>query len=145
VANLIHRPVVHGDLKPENLLLSSWDIEEAELKLVDFGCSKIVDDCIDGGHPPHSNIAYDAPEKIINKSNSIYKSDVWAAGCIPYASMPMTHYNTIKNLTQQRNPKMRVDVNRVCMYEKLLRPLYGLIVVYYQGRNIPSPDYLNVY
>ena len=36
--------VVHGDLKPENLLLSSWDNEEAELKLVDFGCSLILDD-----------------------------------------------------------------------------------------------------
>ncbi|CAM9126399.1 unnamed protein product, partial [Choristocarpus tenellus] len=35
------RGIVHADLKPENLMLSSWDDEKAQVKLVDFGCSMI--------------------------------------------------------------------------------------------------------
>jgi serine/threonine protein kinase len=35
---------VHADLKPENLMLSSWDPENSALKVVDFGCS-LPDGC----------------------------------------------------------------------------------------------------
>ena len=75
---------VHGDLKPENLLLSSWDDEEADLKLVDFGCSVIVDRASADEAPPHSTICYDPPEKILGDLSPSYESDVWAAGCILY-------------------------------------------------------------
>lgn len=34
--------VVHGDIKPENLLVSS----NGELKISDFGCSRCVHTCI---------------------------------------------------------------------------------------------------
>jgi serine/threonine protein kinase len=33
--------IAHRDLKPENILMSD-DSEEAELKIVDFGISKII-------------------------------------------------------------------------------------------------------
>ena len=75
--------VVHGDLKPENLLLSSWDNEEAELKLVDFGCSIILEKYKEEDKS-HSTLAYDPPEKLLNDLPPSYKSDVWAAGCILY-------------------------------------------------------------
>ena len=74
---------MHGDLKPENLLLSSWDNEEAEVKLVDFGCAIIVDRHR-AEHAPHSTLAYDPPEKIIDDSPPNFQSDVWAAGVILY-------------------------------------------------------------
>jgi serine/threonine protein kinase len=35
--------LVHADLKPENLLLSSNDMEQAKLKVVDFGCARSHD------------------------------------------------------------------------------------------------------
>ena len=38
--------VVHRDMKPENILLSSTDINAAVCKVCDFGCSKIVDEPI---------------------------------------------------------------------------------------------------
>lgn len=83
-----------ADLKPENLMLSSWNDEEAEVKLVDFGCSLIVsDDTIDGKRCP-STPAYDPPEKIINQSAPNFKSDVWAAGCILYIILTGTHVST---------------------------------------------------
>ena len=76
---------MHGDLKPENLLLSSWDLSEAELKLVDFGCSVIVRNCEKDQLPSGTGtLFYDPPEKIINQSPPTYTSDIWAAGCILY-------------------------------------------------------------
>lgn len=77
--------VVHGDLKPENLLLSSWDNDKAELKVVDFGCSLILDECEEEEKShSYSTNAYDPPEKLENDSSPTYSSDVWAAGCILY-------------------------------------------------------------
>ena len=35
--------VIHGDLKPENLMLSSKNPTDAVIELVDFGCAQIVD------------------------------------------------------------------------------------------------------
>jgi serine/threonine protein kinase len=35
---------VHGDLKPENLMLSSENKSDAVIKVVDFGCAQIIDD-----------------------------------------------------------------------------------------------------
>lgn len=36
--------VVHGDLKPENLMLSSENSSDAVIKVVDLGCAQVVDD-----------------------------------------------------------------------------------------------------
>ncbi|KAL7544209.1 hypothetical protein ACHAWF_007593 [Thalassiosira exigua] len=84
--------VVHGDLKPENLLLSSWDNEEAELKLVDFGCA-VIPANIDKRELPHSTLAYDPPERTRSPSRTrpTYQSDVWAAGCILYIILTGSH------------------------------------------------------
>lgn len=65
-------------------MLSSWDDEKAELKLVDFGCSVIVNKTPDRGPLTPSTIAYDPPEKLIHRSPPNFASDVWAAGCILY-------------------------------------------------------------
>jgi len=36
--------LVHGDLKPENLMLSSRNPSDATMKVVDFGCAEIIDE-----------------------------------------------------------------------------------------------------
>jgi serine/threonine protein kinase len=80
-------------------MLSSWNDEEAELKLVDFGCSLIVDeDAINDKSYP-STPAYEPPEKIINKSAPNFKSDVWAAGCILYIILTGTHVSNLIRLS----------------------------------------------
>jgi len=94
--SFVHKAgVVHGDLKPENLLLSSWDNEEAELKLVDFGCATILDNYGSSGDDeqaaPHSTLAYDPPEKLMHDSPPSFQSDVWAAGCILYIILTGSH------------------------------------------------------
>lgn len=84
-----------ADLKPENLMLSSWNEEEAEVKLVDFGCSLIVNEDGIDKQCLSSTLAYDSPEKIINQSAANFKSDVWAAGCIVYIILTGTHVSML--------------------------------------------------
>ena len=100
---------MHGDLKPENLLLSSWDNDKAELKVVDFGCSLILDKCEEEEKShSYSTIAYDPPEKLENDSSPTYKSDVWAAGCILYivihTCFQFDSYIVCKGLTIFQSP-----------------------------------------
>ncbi|KAL3803823.1 hypothetical protein HJC23_003985 [Cyclotella cryptica] len=83
--------IIHADLKPENLMLSSWFDEEAELKLVDFGCSIILNDNNNDGKTYPSTVAYNSPEKLINDSPPTFASDVWAAGCILYVILTGSH------------------------------------------------------
>ena len=80
--NYLHyHGVCHRDLKPENILLSSME-ENSQLKLIDFGLSKVlksVDDIIKG---KVGTLYYMAPEVIMGDYNE--KCDVWSCGVILY-------------------------------------------------------------
>ena len=80
--NYLHyHNVCHRDLKPENILLSSME-ENSQLKLIDFGLSKVlksVDDIIKG---KVGTLYYMAPEVIMGDYNE--KCDVWSCGVILY-------------------------------------------------------------
>ena len=80
--NYLHyHGVCHRDLKPENILLSSLE-ENSQLKLIDFGLSKVVktmDDIIKG---KVGTLYYMAPEVILGDYNE--KCDVWSCGVILY-------------------------------------------------------------
>ncbi|OMJ90179.1 hypothetical protein SteCoe_7468 [Stentor coeruleus] len=73
---LHEREVVYRDLKPENIIID----EEGYPKLIDFGCSKIIQDrtyTVIG--TPH----YMAPEIIIGKGYGFYV-DYWSLGIMLY-------------------------------------------------------------
>ena len=80
--NYLHyHGVCHRDLKPENILFSSME-ESSQLKLIDFGLSKVVktmDDIIKG---EVGTTYYMAPEVILGNYNE--KCDVWSCGVILY-------------------------------------------------------------
>ena len=80
--NYLHyHGVCHRDLKPENILFSSVN-ELSQLKLIDFGLSKVLktlDDTIKG---EVGTIYYMAPEVIQGIYNE--KCDVWSCGVILY-------------------------------------------------------------
>ena len=80
--NYLHyHGVCHRDLKPENILFSSVD-ELSQLKLIDFGLSKVLktmDDTIKG---EVGTLYYMAPEVIQGIYNE--KCDVWSCGVILY-------------------------------------------------------------
>lgn len=64
-------------MKPENVLLS----EKGEVKICDFGSSKIIDQ--DGKNTPYIvSRYYRAPELILCLTKYSTAIDIWAAGCI---------------------------------------------------------------
>lgn len=71
--------IVHGDLKPQNILLTGRDYE---VKLADFGISQALEaaTCLYEGA---GSLSYCAPE-VLNGDAFNQKVDVWALGCILY-------------------------------------------------------------
>jgi serine/threonine protein kinase len=74
------RGVIHGDLKPENIIVS--DPEATGVKITDFGSALTVHNQFRYGEILTSRW-YRSPE-IQFGSNAHYKLDVWALGCIAY-------------------------------------------------------------
>jgi len=99
---------VHSDLKPENLMMGSWEKEEPRLKVVDFGFSVpdresfklasygtvayLPPECLEKGHSGHGDPWHPNPP-----------GDMFAAGVIVYTVLTGTHpfdrTNQASNLT----------------------------------------------
>ena len=73
--------IAHRDLKPENILMVT-DTDDADLKIVDFGLSKIIgpnESSVD----PFGTMSYVAPEILLAKPYG-KEVDVWSLGVITY-------------------------------------------------------------
>ena len=73
--------ITHRDLKPENILMTSED-EDADIKILDFGLSKIIgpnEKCSE----PYGTIIYCAPEIILDHPYT-KNVDSWSIGVITY-------------------------------------------------------------
>ncbi|KAG8753495.1 hypothetical protein FRC12_011520, partial [Ceratobasidium sp. 428] len=93
-------PVVHGDLKFQNILIS----REGSLKLCDFGRSQFAsDDTADipnASSTFHATYRYMSPELFGNKRKAkpTMYSDVWAYGCVALQLLSgLLPYHTIKS------------------------------------------------
>ncbi len=77
-------PAVHGDLKPENVMLT----EDSHLVVVDFGLAARMPIGVRGG-----TIAYDAPEKLLNIPDMPGgpAADVYSVGVIWYELLTGKH------------------------------------------------------
>ncbi|GAA0142251.1 non-receptor serine/threonine protein kinase [Lithospermum erythrorhizon] len=77
------KKIVHRDIKPSNLLINS----RSEVKIADFGVSRILSTTLDPCNSAVGTIAYMSPERInpdMNNGNyDGYAGDVWSLGiCI---------------------------------------------------------------
>lgn len=73
--------IVHRDLKPENILMADKS-ENSDVKLVDFGLSKMIgptETCSE----PFGTLAYVAPEVLLQKPYG-KAVDVWGLGILAY-------------------------------------------------------------
>jgi len=94
--------IVHRDLKPENILMTD-DTNDADIKLVDFGLSKIIGPnsfC----NEPFGTLSYVAPEVLLEKPYN-KAVDLWGIGILAYlmltASLPFDDENSEKEIARQ--------------------------------------------
>jgi serine/threonine protein kinase len=88
--------LVHGDLKPENLMMDSWDQDTAQLKVVDFGSTVLAEenqnDNLKRSHIGRT-VAYSPPEvhDAVGQHHPTPAVDMFAAGCIIYCILTGSH------------------------------------------------------
>lgn len=89
--------LIHGDLKPENLMLTSEDSTEAQLKVVDFGSSSSIVSKHPASAPRTITIVYSPPEvQAAIAQNEPYvpstpARDMFGTGCILYILLTGIH------------------------------------------------------
>jgi len=99
--------VVHGDMKPENVMLSTNNASDSVVKIVDFGCAQVEEmACTPVGITP----AYSPPEVLQrNTENSTMQptQDMWALGIILYVMLTGLHpYDLNGSATDEEVEKM---------------------------------------
>lgn len=115
--------VVHADLKPENLLLSTKNRLDGTIKIIDFGCS-VVDDVEEilemdaNGVPKPKQLksasstgttAYWPPERFqMENCTADAGTDMWAVGVILYIMLTGVHPFDIEGVSTDEEIKERI-------------------------------------
>ncbi|CAK1549342.1 unnamed protein product [Leptosia nina] len=93
VKHMHSKRVVHRDIKPENILLTSSRLNEAKVKVVDFGFAKRLPDCEERQRmmTPCFSLPYAAPEVVscARGAGTGYgpECDMWSLGVIFYCML----------------------------------------------------------
>jgi calcium-dependent protein kinase len=109
VGHLHQKKIVHRDLKPENILFENKKLEECEIKIIDFGLSKILDFAVTEKDKKLSFVGtplYVAPEVVKNVEYGT-AVDMWSLGVILYIML------------SGRQPFKGEDMNSV--YNKIIK------------------------
>jgi serine/threonine protein kinase len=96
---------VHGDLKPENLMLSTDNPSDAVIKVVDFGCAQVTAPDSPFSESPADILAHQntgrtpayCPPEVLDKTSAYYGAplepsmDMWGLGVILYIMLTGLH------------------------------------------------------
>jgi serine/threonine protein kinase len=108
--------IVHGDLKPENLMCSTEKSTDAVTKVVDFGCAEVIDPKspfydADEKHAITNTPGYSPPEMLDDrrKSNKMDPSvDMFAVGVIVYIILTGVHPFDLSGQSTEKEMNDRV-------------------------------------
>ena len=120
-------PVIHRDLKPQNILVTPKD----EVKITDFGIAKVLLDDIHKSTLMKGTPVYMSPEQIMNPSSVNERSDLYSLG--------MTFYEMLcgRNPFDPRSVTTPAAVYAEVMDGKIPEP-----TKYYHGIPRPLSDYV---
>lgn len=92
VACLHSNGIIHGDIKPENIM-----VEDDEIFLIDFGCSRRIKED-EYFHSHIGTLSYMSPEMILHHYNT--KTDMWNVGLVVFVLYfgfhPFQNYKNVK-------------------------------------------------
>ena len=110
--------IVHGDLKPENLMLSSEKSSHAVVKIVDFGCAQIIDSSTPLFEPAGVSVSrvstpgYSPPE-VLDKAKSQDlldpSVDMFAMGVIIYIMLTGLHPFDLSGTSTNEDMNKRIQ------------------------------------
>lgn len=86
--------IVHRDIKPANLLIN----QKMEVKIADFGISKIIQQCLERCSTPVGTYAYMSPERFDTEKHGGYNgfaADIWSFG-VTMMELYMGYYPYLK-------------------------------------------------
>ncbi|CAN0486951.1 unnamed protein product, partial [Ectocarpus sp. 12 AP-2014] len=129
--------IIHADLKPENLMLSSWDLGESKLKVVDFGSSMRTGTAIDLDESTLGTTWYLPPEAMVLDEEPLPNDgggsgsgqqqghellvtpalDMWAVGCILFIMLCGTHPFDLDSNSEEEEVIKRVRSGVVPLLE----------------------------
>ncbi len=107
-----NRGVIHRDIKPSNIIVSKTDDGNDQVKVVDFGIAKVLNEQPDGiqsqtqtgeilGSP-----LYMSPEQCTGNSLDT-RSDIYSIGCVMYEALtgkpPLAGDNTVQTILKHVN------------------------------------------
>jgi serine/threonine-protein kinase len=79
-------PVIHRDIKPQNIIISSTD-EEQKVSLVDFGISKVFDPGLKTTIGARAVTPPFSPQEQYGRGNTDARSDIYALGATLFVSL----------------------------------------------------------
>jgi serine/threonine protein kinase len=115
--------VVHADLKPENLLLSTKNRLDGTIKMIDFGCANVRD--IDADRDKEEEGKYDSAGKIKSaastgttaywprerfqsSANATPAMDMWSVGVILYIMLSGVHPFDVKGISTDEEIEQQI-------------------------------------
>lgn len=84
---------IHRDLKPDNIFMTSI----GQVKLGDFGVSKIVENTNAGTLTMAGTPLYMSPEMIKGENKYSFPTDIWSLGCILYEMCSLKKAYMVEN------------------------------------------------